>query len=51
MITRKKKVTTLMEIKKVLGFLGLKQELKVAKVHFQKMNVTVFGCIIMRTAQ
>ena len=51
MTTRKKKATTLMEIKKVLGFPGLRQELKVAKVHFQKMNVTVYGCITMKTAQ
>ena len=51
MIIRKKKVTTLMEIKKVLGFPGLKQELKVAKGHFQKMNVMVFGCTTMKTAQ
>ena len=51
MITRKRKVTILMEIKKVLGFPGLKQELKVAKGHFQKMNVMVFGYTTMKTAQ
>ena len=51
MTTKKKKVTTLMEIKKVLGFPGLKQELKVAKGHFQKMNVMVFGYTTMKTAQ
>ena len=51
MTTRKKKVTTLMEIKKELGFLGLKQELKVAKGHFQKMNAMVFGYTTMKTAQ
>ena len=40
-----------MEINKVPGFPGLKQELKAAKGHFQKMNVMVFGYTTMKTAQ
>ena len=51
MTTKRRKVTTLMEIKKVLGFPGSKQELKVAKEHFQKMNAMVFGYTTTKTAQ
>ena len=51
MIIKKKKVIILMVKKRVHGFLGLRQELKVAKERFQKMSGLDYGFIIMKMVQ
>ena len=51
MIIKKKKVIILMVKKRVHGFLGLIQELKVAKELLQKMNDLDYGFTTMKMVQ